>query len=213
MTFDNYPEESSWEVLDASNSIIFSSGSYEDQPDGGVIEESFQLADGEYRFVMNDSYGDGICCGYGSGAFILSIGNTIVRKGSYFGVSDTTLLCFGLDNPSPVTDAIAPSTPQLLSIYNITHNTAKVSWSPSSDNTGVTGYYIFLNNVLQGFVQDTIFALNGLQELTSYTVGIQASDANNNLSQIARSDFQTSEYIDIQPPSDPSGLFFTHITY
>jgi hypothetical protein len=47
--------------------------------------------DAEYSFVMNDSWGDGICCGYGQGSYDVTYNNqAVVSGGGQFGSSETT---------------------------------------------------------------------------------------------------------------------------
>ena len=45
-------------------------------------------------------------------------------------------------------DEEAPTAPSGLAIHNITHESAEVTWKESTDNVGVTGYNIYLNNKL-----------------------------------------------------------------
>ncbi|QCE41892.1 hypothetical protein [Psychroserpens sp. NJDZ02] len=57
--FDSYSEESSWEILDASNAVVASSGgAYAAGTD--TANEAVCLEDGTYTFVFTDSYGDGL---------------------------------------------------------------------------------------------------------------------------------------------------------
>merc|ERR1711953_465753 len=47
-----------------------------------------------YEFVMFDSYGDGICCGYGQGEYTVVVDGVTVREsGGRFGSSETTTFC------------------------------------------------------------------------------------------------------------------------
>lgn len=76
INFDNYPEETSWELYLGSD-LIGSGGPYD-----GATEPFVQglcLAPGDYTFVLYDSYGDGICCASGNGSYsITSNGDTII---------------------------------------------------------------------------------------------------------------------------------------
>ena len=42
-----------------------------------------------------DSYGDGICCSYGSGSYTLSNGNNMIVSGGNFGSGESTSFCVG----------------------------------------------------------------------------------------------------------------------
>ncbi len=72
LSFDDYPEETRWEIWDESQKVIVWGGPYGAQADASSYEETICLADGCYQFVIYDSYGDGICCNYGQGSFRLT---------------------------------------------------------------------------------------------------------------------------------------------
>lgn len=69
LTFDNYPGETSWDIKDASGSVV-ESGSGGSA--GQTVSLDFTLADGTYTFTIYDSFGDGICCTYGNGSYSLT---------------------------------------------------------------------------------------------------------------------------------------------
>lgn len=84
ITFDNYPEETSWMILDLNEIPVVSGGTYGAEPDGSTLNIPITLPDGDYMFVIRDSEGDGICCDYGSGSYTLSSnGNTIAQGGEF----------------------------------------------------------------------------------------------------------------------------------
>ena len=94
IVLDNYPEETSWSIMDGSTTLA-SGGTYGSQPDGSTVVESICLPDGCFDFVINDAYGDGICCGYGNGSYVLtddSDGSTLA-SGGQFTNSETTNFC------------------------------------------------------------------------------------------------------------------------
>lgn len=94
IVLDNYPEETSWEIRDGST-VLASGGTYGSQPDGSTVVEVASLAAGCYDFVINDTYGDGICCSYGNGSYSLTDGSTTLASGGAFGSSETTNFCVG----------------------------------------------------------------------------------------------------------------------
>lgn len=97
ITLDNYPEETSWSIRDASNAVVYSGGTYGNQPDGSTVNISVPLDAGCYTLTFNDAYGDGICCSYGNGSYTLTnqdSGATLASGGS-FGSSETTSFCVG----------------------------------------------------------------------------------------------------------------------
>ena len=101
ITFDNYPEETSWQITDGG-SVVASGGTYASSPDGSTLEVSQCLPDGCYTFTIFDSYGDGICCSYGSGSYVVTdeFGN-ILASGASFGSSDGGNFCVSGVGPQP----------------------------------------------------------------------------------------------------------------
>jgi hypothetical protein len=80
IAFDPYASEISWLLKNASNVTVASSAPYADGL--GSFTTQFCLTPGNYTFIMNDSYGDGIAPG--SYNLKLTDGTTLVT-GSVFG--------------------------------------------------------------------------------------------------------------------------------
>ena len=101
ITFDNYPEETAWSLVNGSGQTVASGGTYGSQADGSTLNISVGcLDDGCYDFVITDTYGDGICCAYGNGSYTLTdtdSGTTLASGGS-FTSSQTTNFCLGSSN-------------------------------------------------------------------------------------------------------------------
>ncbi len=93
LTFDNYPEETSWTIKNSGGSTVESGGTYASQADGSTLNIDVTLADGNYTFTIIDSYGDGICCAYGSGSYALTNGGTSYASGGSFASSEATNFC------------------------------------------------------------------------------------------------------------------------
>ncbi len=101
ITFDNYPEETSWEVLDGEGQVVLSGGTYGSQPDGSTLVIEEFLPEGCYAFVIKDVYGDGICCSYGNGSYVLTditTGDTLASGGTFTG-EESTDFCMGTTTP------------------------------------------------------------------------------------------------------------------
>lgn len=106
ITLDDYPEETTWELVDDNNILIASGGPYGSLPSGTTVSETFCLSDDCYDFTIFDSYGDGICCGYGNGSYsLVDENNNTLASGGNFGSSETSNFCFGSTPPS-CTDGI-----------------------------------------------------------------------------------------------------------
>ncbi|GAA4108701.1 hypothetical protein GCM10022393_04980 [Aquimarina addita] len=94
-TFDNYPEETSFAITNTSGNIVASGGTYGSQADGSSLTITECLDAGCYNFTITDAYGDGICCGYGNGAYSISANGIVLISGGQFGSSETTEFCVG----------------------------------------------------------------------------------------------------------------------
>lgn len=90
ITFDNYPEETEWSLLDASGASVAQGGPYASQPDGSTLNIPITLATiGCYTLELTDAFGDGICCQYGNGSYSLTdASNNVLASGGSFGAAD-----------------------------------------------------------------------------------------------------------------------------
>ena len=101
ISFDNYPEETSWTITNDAGVSVASGGTYGNQADGSTIVLDLCLVDGCYDFTINDSYGDGICCQFGNGSYsITDVNGNVLASGGDFGSSETTPLCLSVPTPT-----------------------------------------------------------------------------------------------------------------
>ncbi|MCK8521578.1 M12 family metallo-peptidase [Aquimarina sp. D1M17] len=119
LNFDDYPQETSWQITNATNQTVASGGTYGSQPDGSTLTITECLAPGTYTFTLNDSYGDGICCAYGNGSYTLvSQGNTIA-SGGQFGSSESTTFTIGNTSRSIEIESVITTDPlQIMAFPN-----------------------------------------------------------------------------------------------
>jgi hypothetical protein len=92
---DNYPGETSWEFYDEGTNQIIASG---DLPvgQGETYTEDICLNYAScFSLYVYDSYGDGICCGYGEGDFLVldADGNTILTNDGDFDDEAREVFC------------------------------------------------------------------------------------------------------------------------
>ncbi len=93
---DNYGEETTWELRDDQNTLLYNGGPYDDN-----TNYEFQLCvqgNACYEFTIFDtpqnSPGDGVCCEYGQGSYSLAFSDDVsVVTGGEFGASETTNFC------------------------------------------------------------------------------------------------------------------------
>ncbi|WP_128755379.1 fibronectin type III domain-containing protein [Aquimarina sediminis] len=94
ITFDNYPQETSWTVVDAAGTTVASNNYSTANPDGSTVTETISgLVAGDYTFTIFDSFGDGICCSYGNGSYTLSSSAGTIVSGGDFASSEATGFC------------------------------------------------------------------------------------------------------------------------
>lgn len=114
LTFDNYPEETSWQIRDAADAVVASGSSYDNEEGESTMEILSCLTDGCYTFEIFDVWSDGICCSWGQGAYTLTdASNNVLASGASFGASESTAFCLS-------TNAIA--LPIELSYFNAEAN-------------------------------------------------------------------------------------------
>lgn len=138
---------------------------------------------------------------YQNGAIIRTVEET---ETTITGLAPLTLYEFGVSavdsagNESPATfiyvttgmdeipDTEAPSTPANLFV-SVGSNSANFSWDPSTDNTGVEGYVVFVDgNLIDTLAGDvTSIFIGGLDPQTPYTFEVYAFDFAGNNSEIA----------------------------
>ncbi|NNE30235.1 MAG: T9SS type A sorting domain-containing protein, partial [Saprospiraceae bacterium] len=104
IVLDNYPGETTWTITADGGGTVASGGPYAGA--NTTVVEDLCLVDGCYTFTIFDSYGDGICCGYGNGSYTLTQGEVVLAAGGNFGSSEATPFCLG-GGPAPTcTDGV-----------------------------------------------------------------------------------------------------------
>lgn len=77
-------------------------------------------------------------------------------------------------------DTLAPTPPTIAS-SNISSNAVNISWSGASDNVGVTGYKVFLdNNLLATLSNVSSYQITGLNSNSNYNIHLTSLDAAGN---------------------------------
>ena len=112
-------------------------------------------------------------------------------------------------------DKKAPTVPADVKATEVTQTTAKVTWSEATDNVGVVGYNVYVNEtkVNDALVTGTEYALSELTEATGYTVRVTAVDAAGNESgRSTAATFTTLTTVDTEAPSVPTNVSVTDVT-
>ena len=108
----------------------------------------------------------------------------------------------------PPPDTTPPSQPTGLTASGASPSQVNLTWQPSTDNVGVTGYRVLRDSVQVGTTTapTTTFADTGLTAGTTYTYTVAAVDAAGNVSPVSATATATTTAPDTTPPSQPTGL-------
>ena len=79
-------------------------------------------------------------------------------------------------------DIEAPSVPTNIVISEETDVSFKITWDPSTDNTEVIHYNIYIDNIFYDMINISTYIINGLTASTTYIVTLEAVDEVNNTS-------------------------------
>jgi len=135
---DKYPEETSWTLTNNCDGSEITPGEYVQKEFSHV--QPYCLPLGEYTFVMEDAYGDGICCVYGSGSYeVTSNGESVASGGEFDGSEATTFGSCSTTSPtkSPAVATIEPSV-SAAPIAPTTSPTSEPTRSPQSGTIAPT---------------------------------------------------------------------------
>jgi len=109
-------------------------------------------------------------------------------------------------------DTTAPSIPTEITASGITETSLDLSWAASTDSSGVAGYNIYKNGVLEKTVTGNETSITGLACGSTYPFTIVAVDVNGNSPDASEPvSFSTSPCSDIVDPDGPTALSVTGI--
>lgn len=105
---DNYGGETSWDVRDDANNVVFGGSGY---TSAFTHIETKCLPMNACTFTIKDSWEDGICCSYGSGSYTVIIDGVVFKEGGEFGASETVNLCPPTPAPTPLPTSMPSKSP------------------------------------------------------------------------------------------------------
>ena len=168
---DNYGSETTWEFTDSSGNIVAQGGGYSNN-NTSSSEIEIPSTDECYTFTINDSYGDGICCQYGTGSYSITddSGNVIVSGGEFSSTESNTFRVggsLGLNSfmdenlkifPNPSNGVFTIKTTLTNSSYKV-HNLIGQTIKSGFINNGTNS--IDIRNSIDGIYFITIESKNG----------------------------------------------------
>ncbi len=163
---DNYCEETSWTFKNAAGTVLYSGGNYtQDQQDNTHFLEDFNVPNNEcYTFEINDTQGDGICCGYGNGSYTLTTDDsTVIFSGGEFGGNEITEIA--IDNTASINDELTKN----ILIYP---NPANNSLNIDLNNNKTTLKYKIINTLGQTVLEGKLINTNNTLNISTIEKGI-----------------------------------------
>ena len=168
---DNYASETTWALTDSSDNIVAQGGGYTNNSTTS-LEIEIPSSDECYTFTINDTYGDGICCGYGTGSYSITDDSAnVIFSGGEFGSTEATTFrvgeSLGLDSfmdenlkifPNPSNGIFIIKTTITNSSYKI-HNLIGQTIKSGFINNGENS--IDIRNSIDGIYFITIESENG----------------------------------------------------
>ena len=88
---DNYPGETTWSIADANGSVVMTGGPYSSS--ATTYSSTVCVDNGCYDLTINDSFGDGICCAYGTGNYVITSQGETLASGGEFASTETVNFC------------------------------------------------------------------------------------------------------------------------
>ncbi|TVR83874.1 MAG: HYR domain-containing protein [Saprospirales bacterium] len=185
IVLDLFPSETTWEFSDPSGNILFSGGPYTGFSSGDTVSYSLCLSTNCYTFTIFDSWGDGICCFWGEGSYLLinEQNGEVLAEGGNFGFEESTGFCLGnpmVTNIVDVSHIPCGESDTGGASVTVTGGSGVYSfeWSSGSTDsivTGLSGGFHYVT-VSDGFTstEDTVFIEGGVpptaicQDVTIY---------------------------------------------
>jgi hypothetical protein len=92
--YDDYPSESGWTIKKNNGDYItgLCTGFFSTRD--VIVANTVYVAEGAYVFEMTDTYGDGLCCGYGEGGFNIYVNDVKVENDITFDFRYSVSLSF-----------------------------------------------------------------------------------------------------------------------
>ncbi len=104
-------------------------------------------------------------------------------------------------------DSSVPSTPGSFNALAVSESQINLTWNVSSDNVGVAGYKIYEGSTLLGVINQTAYAVIGLETDSNHCYHISAFDAAGNVSDPTSTlCAQVQSLADVAPPSNVTGF-------
>ena len=177
ITTDNYPLETSWQLIDQNGSVVQSINAGDLTQSGTTYSWNICPSSTDcYDFIIYDTYGDGICCSYGNGSYSVTYNGSLVASGGSFSNSETT------SSIGSCVTAVVGCMNATASNYNPNANTNIAFGGVTDPNIG-SGAYFNGNQYLifDAYVESNIVAADVYSYYSSNTITFELRDNNSNV--------------------------------
>ena len=145
---DKYPEETSWYLTNSTETYTYLSEAY--FPDSATVYSKNVCINSldTVKFVINDEYGDGICCINGNGYYSISTPCGIIKEGAMFNdQEDTTFVVqfSGNTNYNFEKNDLGPKNDEGISVLQTCNGSLILSANNENQSRG--GFYISLSEI------------------------------------------------------------------
>jgi len=133
LTTDNYPAETSFQIADDTGNIIHTGGNFTVPAQLNI--EDYCLPEGCYTFTIFDSEDDGLCCGFGQGAYeVVDANGNVIGGGGQFGGEESVDFCLPYSGPTAGAGfELAPAcVGETVTVNNTSSNADTYIWSAPS---------------------------------------------------------------------------------
>ncbi len=156
IVLDRYGAETTWNLQSSGGNVVASGGPYTNQAANGAYPQpdvNLCLPPGCYTLIVNDSFGDGLCCAYGSGYIAaLDASGAPLASASTFTTTVSANFCLGtacistLPFSESFTSGLGSWTQGITDNFNWTLQSGSTPTSntgPTGDHTTGSGNYLF----------------------------------------------------------------------
>ena len=144
IVLDRYGAETTWSIEDGGGNVLASGGPYTNAASNGEYPQpdvNVCLPAGCYDLIVNDSFGDGMCCAYGNGYVAASApGGFQLAGAGAFGSSVTVPFCVPVAcQPLPYAEDFDNGPGDWIQGFQDDINWTLLSGATPSNNTGPSG--------------------------------------------------------------------------
>jgi len=105
---DSYGSETEWQ-LEKLGTLIANGSGYSSSTEYEIDEDCLNY--GDYTFTIIDSYGDGICCSYGTGYYKIFVDGEMIKEGGQFGDKEEFTFNVISNTPTVTSPSTTPNPP------------------------------------------------------------------------------------------------------